>query len=187
MARQQKIWQRHLKRITKKLDILQLPKPPVTRSRKVALVTNVLGTIEDSTNNLQQRIDELEQINFDQEQSYDAVTQEKSHLELSNDNLKEDLRSSKRETISQRWNLQCTKETPNQRLEKLRQSRIDNFALQDDLIRVLKAKQAQDEVFERYRSMMETDRKELRKEWDGRGGGKWPYWVTQVICELLVN
>ena len=187
MARQQKIWQRHLKRITKQLDVLRLPKPPVTRSRKVALVTNVLGTIEDSTNNLQQRIDELEAINFDQEQSHDAVTQEKSRLELSNDNLKAGLRSSKRETISHKWNLQRTKETSIQRLEKLRQSRIANLALQEDLIRVLKAKQAQDEVFQRYRSMMETDRKELRKEWDGRGGGKWPYWVTQVICELLVN
>jgi len=135
----------------------------------------VLGSIEDSTNNLQQRIDELEQINFDQEQSYDAVIQENYHLEVSNENLKEELRSSKRETRSQRWNLQRTKETSIQRLEKLRQSRIANFALQDDLIRVLKAKQAQDEVFERYCSMMETDRKELRKEWDGRGGGKWPY------------
>ena len=115
------------------------------------------------------------------------MTQEKSHLELSNDNLKEDLRSSKWETISQRWNLKRAKRTSNHRLEKLRQSRIDNFALQDDLIWVLKAKQAYDQVFERYRSMMDTDRKELRKEWDDRGGGKWPYCVTPVICELLVN
>jgi hypothetical protein len=125
----------------------------------------VLGSIEDSTNNLQQRIDELEAINFDQEQSYDAVTQEKSRLELSNDNLKAGLRSSKRETISHKWNLQRTKETSIQRLDKLRQSRKANFALQEDLIRVLKAKQAQDEVFQCYRSMMEASQRVGWKRW----------------------
>ena len=40
MTRLQKIWQHRLKRIEKELHIFQLPEPPVTRSRKVALVTD---------------------------------------------------------------------------------------------------------------------------------------------------
>ena len=51
---------------------------------------------------------------------------------------------------------------------------------------MLKAKQGQDEVFQRYQAKVESDRKEKRREWDGRGG-KWPTWVTQVICKLFVN
>ena len=29
--------------------------------------------------------------------------------------------------------------------------------------------------------------KEMKGEFDGKGGGKWPLWVSQVICVLLVN
>jgi len=35
---------------------------------------------------------------------------------------------------------------------------------------------------------VDADRKLMQKEYDqGRGGGKSPIWVTQCICELLVN
>ena len=77
--------------------------------------------------------------------------------------------------------------TSKARLDKMRDVKCNNKHLQDELIGVLKAKQLQDDVFVRYQSKVEAERKEMRLEWDGRGGGKWPTWVSQVICELLVN
>jgi len=73
------------------------------------------------------------------------------------------------------------------RLEKMRDVTDNNKYLQDELIGVLKAKQTQDNVFVRYQSKPKAERKEMRLEWDGRGGDKWPIWVTQVLCELIVN
>jgi len=69
----------------------------------------------------------------------------------------------------------------------MRAVKDSNKKLQDKLIGVIKSKEALDEVFIRYQSKVEAEHKEMRLEWDGRGGGKWPIWVTQVICELLVN
>ena len=102
----------------------------------------------------------------------EVLNVENIHLNVFNVALKEDLCLSKRETICQCWNLKHVKQMSNKCLEKFRHSNVVKNTLQDELSHILSAKKAQDQVFERYCSMMESDQKELCKEWDGRGGGK---------------
>ena len=64
--------------------------------------------------------------------------------------------------------------------------------LKDELTRVLKAHDAQQKSLNEYMTMVEELRsmkRNLKREFKiGRSGGsRWPLWVTEVCCELLVN
>jgi len=71
-----------------------------------------------------------------------------------------------------RQTLTRVRRTSMARLDKMRDVKDNNKNLQDELIGVLKAKEAQDDVFVRYQSKVEAERKSMRLEWDRRGGGK---------------
>ena len=89
--------------------------------------------------------------------------------------------------------LKLEKEKSEKRLEKYREERRSKNEIKDELARVLREKEAQEAVLNRYRTMLEemkVSKKELRRrrKTGRRGGGaQWEVWVVQLICELLVN
>ena len=70
--------------------------------------------------------------------------------------------------------------------------------MQDDLVVQQKNAKATEAVMQKYKAIVEgaseVKQKEMKKEWKDsaaarrRGGSRrWPVWVVQLICELLVN
>jgi hypothetical protein len=64
--------------------------------------------------------------------------------------------------------------------------------LKDELTRVLKAHQAQQDQLVKYKALVDqfmTSKRSLKLEikLGCRGGASWPLWVTEVCCEPLVN
>ncbi len=85
-----------------------------------------------------------------------------------------------------------SKQDATRRLEQLRQEKEQKKLLRDELTRVPRVQQAQEAQFIEYKRMIETfkSRKHnLTCEFKAgrRGGARWPLWVTEVCCELLVN
>jgi hypothetical protein len=85
-----------------------------------------------------------------------------------------------------------SKVAANRRLVQLRHEKEQKNELKDELTRVLRTLEAQEAQLNEYKSMVETlkssKRNLSRESTAGRRGGKrWPLWVTEVCCELLVN
>ena len=85
-----------------------------------------------------------------------------------------------------------SKEVVSRRLDQLRLEKEQKNILKDELTRVLKVYQAQENQLIEYKAMVETvnsSKRNLKREFKiGRSGGAhWPLWVTEVCCELLVN
>jgi hypothetical protein len=85
-----------------------------------------------------------------------------------------------------------SKEDATRRLELLRQEKEQKKLLRDELTGVLRAQQAQDAQLTEYKRMIETFQSSKRNlkcevKTGRRGGARWPLWVTEVCCELLVN
>jgi len=85
------------------------------------------------------------------------------------------------------------KSLADRRLQKWHDERNARRVAEDELVDQLKQNEATLAVMERYKTIAEGNaQKEMRKEWEasakGRGGARrWPVWVVQLICELLVN
>ena len=83
------------------------------------------------------------------------------------------------------------------RLDKWHAERNARRAAEDELARESKALSVAEEILDSYKALVETsteNKRRMKKEWADeaskakRGGRKrWPVWVVQLICELLVN
>ena len=99
-----------------------------------------------------------------------------------------------------------SKDTAEKRLNKLQLEKEEKKVLTDELTQELKThesqqneiscllntQQAQHQVIEHYKSMIDafkSSKLNLKREvkLGHRGGACWPLWVTEVCCELLVN
>jgi len=85
-----------------------------------------------------------------------------------------------------------TKEIAMRNRVKLRIEKEEKAHLKDELTRVLKAHQSQEELLVKYKAMVDqfmTRKRSLKLEVKigCRGGASWQLWVTEVCCELLVN
>ena len=85
-----------------------------------------------------------------------------------------------------------SKEAATRRLGQLWQEKEQKNELKDELTRVLKMLEAQEAQLNEYKSMVKTlkaSKRNLSREVTAscRGGVRWPLWVTEVCCELLVN
>jgi FtsZ-binding cell division protein ZapB len=85
-----------------------------------------------------------------------------------------------------------SKEAATRRLGQLRQEKEQKNELKDELTRVLRTLEAQEAQLNAYKSMVETlksSKRNLSREVTAsrRGGARWPLWVTEVCCELLVD
>jgi len=89
-------------------------------------------------------------------------------------------------------NMHWIKQTSQMHLDKLRDATTEVAALKEELLHATWAKNDQSNIFQRFKDLVDNDlslqlQREMKCEFDGRGGGKWLLWIIQVICELLVN
>jgi hypothetical protein len=85
-----------------------------------------------------------------------------------------------------------SKESAKRYLMKLKTKKDEKARLKDELIRLLKAHQSQEDELVEYKAMIEQfkfSKRSLKLEVKigHMGGARWPLWVTEVCCELLVN
>ena len=128
--------------------------------------------------NLLDWIGVLEKVNFELEEPNTQPEESKNQWTESNIELAQLLAQKEESICSKNPIIKAYKQsnvrvkaTSQQRYDKLQSAiRIRN-SVQDELVRVLKAKQGQDEVFQRYQAKVESDRKETRREWGGQAGG----------------
>ena len=83
------------------------------------------------------------------------------------------------------------------RLDKWHQERTMQSTADDKLARQLKSGKQLELILEEYRSQLQVSIKtkhQLSKEWGDKeaaaphgGARRWPPWVVQIICEMLVN
>ena len=107
------------------------------------------------------------------------------------DNLSEALQA-KRKAKESTWKAKALAE---RRLQKWHDERHARRLAEDKLVEVQKENEGTLAVMERYKALAEGySQKETKKEWEDetkakrRGGARrWPVWVVQLICELLVN
>ena len=87
------------------------------------------------------------------------------------------------------------KKLADERLKKWHEERNARRLAHDKLIDQEKQTKTTIAVMERYKTLAESNtQREMKKEWEDvaaskrRGGSRrWPVWVVQLICELLVN
>lgn len=83
------------------------------------------------------------------------------------------------------------------RLEKWHAERYLRRVAEDELARQAEINRESQKIIDKYKSIVESSqdtKRRMKKEWSDeqaagrRGGGRrWPVWVVQLICELLVN
>jgi len=83
------------------------------------------------------------------------------------------------------------KNTSQVRLLKMREIQSHNDELHRNLVRTLNIRRNQDIVLQKYRLDL-SSRFALKRDMDRtlrqrKGAAKWPLWVVQLICELLVS
>jgi len=113
-------------------------------------------------------------------------------LEIMNDELFDEAKQAKKE-----WRVviklyEKTKDVASARLEKLLTEKEVKNHLKDELASLLKIQQSQQILLDDYKTIIEgfkssklSLKQEVKVGW--RGGARWPFWVTEVCCELLVN
>jgi hypothetical protein len=127
-------------------------------------------------------------------------------LEEMNNQLAEEVKSAKKDRRTALNLYDKSKDAAKKRLEKLQHEKEKKNLLKDELTQALKMhesqrdeiarllnmQQAQHQVIEQYKIMIQefnTSKLNLKREvkLGRRGGACWPLWVTEVCCELLVN
>ena len=120
-------------------------------------------------------------------------------LEEMNDELVEEVQSAKKDRRVALKLYDKSKDANEKRLNKLQLEKEEKNVLKDELTqafkeiaRLLYMQQAQQQVIEEYKSMIDgfkSSKLNLKREFTlgRRGGASWPLWVTEVSCELLVN
>ncbi len=98
-----------------------------------------------------------------------------------------------KDTAEKRQNkLQLEKEEKHVLKDELTQAFKMHGSQQNEIALLLNMQQAQQQVIEEYKSMVNGFKSlKLNLKWEiklgRRGGASWPLWVTEVCCELLVN
>lgn len=113
-------------------------------------------------------------------------------VEEMNYKLADKVKSAKKDMRVARKLYEDTKEIATRNRVKLRIEKEEKAHLKDELTRVLKAHQSQEEQLVKYKAMVDqfmTRKHSLKLEVkiECRGGASWQLWVTEVCCELLVN
>ena len=86
--------------------------------------------------------------------------------------------------------LQLEKEEKNVLKDELTQALKTHESQQNEIARMLNRQQAQEQVIEEYKIMIDgfkLSKLNLKREFKLGGDAIWPLWVTKVCCELLVN
>ena len=113
-------------------------------------------------------------------------------LEVMNDELADEAKQAKRDQRVAIKLYKKTKDMASARLEKLLTEKEAKNQLKDELASLLKIQQSQQILLDEYKIMIEgfqSSKLSLKQEvkLGRRGGARWPLWVTEVCCELLVN
>ena len=102
-------------------------------------------------------------------------------------------RAARKDAKAARKSFEKQKSIAEKRQRKFEEERSVKNELKDELARVLKVKQSQQKLMEKYDLMIQEMKKDSRqlkrqKPHGRKGGGvQWPLWVVQVCCELLVT
>jgi len=113
-------------------------------------------------------------------------------LEIMNDELVDEAKQAKKERRVAIKLYEKTKDVASACLEKLLTEKEAKNHLKDELASLLKIQQSQQILLDDYQTMIEgfkSSKLSLKQEVKvgRRGGARWPLWVTEVCCELLVN
>jgi hypothetical protein len=113
-------------------------------------------------------------------------------LEVMNDELADEAKQAKKDQRVAMKLYQKTKDMASARLEKLLTEKEAKNHLKDELASLLKVQQSQQILLDEYKIMIDgfqSSKLSLKQEvkLGRRGGARWPLWVTEVCCELLVN
>jgi hypothetical protein len=135
---------------------------------------------------------------FDETQQAVSMVQNYANsLEETNDDLRDKLK----QALFEKHRATCltanTKQLASSRLDKWHIDRDRRRAAENEVARLNKSAMEMDLIIKGYRSEIEQSGKStrrLKKEWANEeaavahgGAMRWPPWVGQVICELLVN
>ena len=136
---------------------------------------------------LQKQIDETERVQMMLRNYADTLEEEN-----------EELRHLAKEAVTQK----IAAERASSKHKKLAKDRLDKWHAEKHLRRIAEDHAAQQEkiakdlqkIMQKYRDESQDTKRKLQKEWADeeaahkRGGARrWPIWVVQLICELLVN
>ena len=113
-------------------------------------------------------------------------------LEIMNDEWVDEAKQAKKDQRVAMKLYQKTKDMASARLEKLLTEKEAKNHLKDELASLLKVQQSQQILLDEYKIMIDafqSSKLSLKQEvkLGRRGGPRWPLWVTEVCCELLVN
>jgi hypothetical protein len=113
-------------------------------------------------------------------------------IEGMNYELADKVKSAKKDMHVARRLYEKSKESAKRYLVKLKIEKDEKARLKDELTRVLKVHQSQEDQLVAYKAMIERFKPskcslKLEVKIGCRGGARWPLWVTKVCCELLVN
>ena len=118
-------------------------------------------------------------------------------LEAKNLTLVEEVKTAISEKYAALRSRTRVKRESRQRLENWHEERNRRRTAEDELAHQSKIAAQANAILERYKSMVESsvhNKGRMRKEWENaaaarqKGGRrKWPVWVVQLVCELLVN
>ena len=113
-------------------------------------------------------------------------------LEIMNDELVDEAKQAKKERRVAIKLYEKSKDVASACLEKLLTEKEAKKHLKDELASLLKIQQSQQILLDNYKTMIEgfkslklSLKQEVKVGW--RGGARWPLWVTEVCCELIVN
>ena len=168
-------WQGKLNKLNEDLDVAS-DRLYREKSRGRKLIQDHIDKAEVNAAEMQNYIDDLEDHNETQSEELKAALKAK----------RDAVRSSRK-----------TKALADQRLRKWHDERMKRRDLSDALAAqeaIAKETLAVVKQYEFMATNSEESRRRMQKEWDSeaaarqRGGSRrWPVWVVQLICELLVN
>ena len=117
-------------------------------------------------------------------------------LECMNFELADEVKSAKKEARAATKLYDKSKVARTKLSEKLMFETVKRNELTEELTRLLKAQESQLEVLQEYERMIEgyqssklnfNCERNCESKVRQRGGKRWPLWVTQVCCELLIH
>ena len=75
------------------------------------------------------------------------------------------------------------------RFETWQQAKLSKEEFHDALRDQQAINKKQEEIMNDMEAKLksETEKKRLEKEFEGRGGARWPNWIVLLVCDLLVN
>ena len=164
---QRVIWQKHLS----ELDISSKNQFCIERERRRCSIQQQLDKSSSTENQLLEIIE---------------------GLEIMNDELVDEAKQAKKDRRVVIKLYEKTKDLASAHLDKLLTEKEANNHLKDERASLLKIQESQQILLDNYKTMIKgfkSSTLSLKQEVKvgRRGGARWPLWVTEVCCELLVN